>query len=220
MVARLMAGFYWKTSSNKLVTALVKTYCVTIATAFNIMSITFITSEDEHIPLLNQFYLAFVLCLYDIIVVVNLRYAGEYIEDFLDKMENPAVPQDTEAGDKFVVSIAVIMFCLTTRFMFYSKLLYKSLIDPSDLSISRNFILLIMQMIHPVSNFTQIMMFELIFRRMAMLRQSLQQDVTNTRIFGGEEILKMKLRTYLMKYQLILDTINKTKQPVKYLVIV
>ncbi|PZC81895.1 hypothetical protein B5X24_HaOG200907 [Helicoverpa armigera] len=217
MVARLMVGFYWKTSSNKLVNALVKTYCVTIATVFNIMSITYITNEDEHIPTANTIYMAFVICLYDIIVVVNLFYTGEYLEDFFDKMENPAIAQDMEAGDKLIVTTAVIIFSLTTKFITGSIYIYEKFTLTNT---SKNFILLIMQIINPISNFTRIMVFELLWRRMAMLRKSLQQDLTSARMFEGEEIFKTKLRTSLIKYQLILDTLKKIKHPIQFLVIV
>ncbi|PZC81893.1 hypothetical protein B5X24_HaOG200905 [Helicoverpa armigera] len=220
MVARLMVGFYWKTSSNKLVNASVKTYCVIIAIVLNILSINFITSEDEHIPTINLINMAFVICLYDIIVIVNLCYAGEYLEDFFDKLENPAVPQDMEAGDKLIVTTAVIIFCLTTRFISCSKYIYETYIALNNTAIDIHCLLLIMQIINPISNFTRIMVFELLWRRMAMLRKSLQQDLTTARIFREEEILKMKLRTFLMKYQLILDTVNKIKHPIQFLVIV
>ncbi|PZC72858.1 hypothetical protein B5X24_HaOG200872 [Helicoverpa armigera] len=108
MVFRLLCGFYFKISSNKIITVLVRAYCLFIGATIVLGTIVYISQlEAILISILNVTNI--------INVVTDCFFYGENFTAFLQKITKLDISGDLEGQIDTPVTMFILLFTLFVR---------------------------------------------------------------------------------------------------------
>ncbi|PZC86168.1 hypothetical protein B5X24_HaOG200901 [Helicoverpa armigera] len=215
MFIRLISGFYCKISSNSKINFLVKTYCILIATLIIFLTITvaFVRVNIE-----SKCHIGFMSTLYIISVVTSICLNGDNFEDFLTKIRGITTLPNVESADKITFSIFLFFLSLCSRIVVNVKFTIDNVQSISDPLFYVSLVSLTLATLQYSASFTRIMMFELLCRRMVILRKRVESDLSIPMTYQAKEMVREKIRKCLHTYKSLLDTIRGTDMPMKFLV--
>ncbi|PZC86164.1 hypothetical protein B5X24_HaOG200897 [Helicoverpa armigera] len=215
---RLFCGLYYKLSSNKITVALTKIYCTFVAKIIITIFVLFI--KNLKVPF--QIYLSFgLMCSgYLTNVVFSAYFDGDNFMKYFSALKEIRNPQDFPSFSDIKISIILLFFFASSRIFNYAAYSVSAMFTfqnpfPYNIYTTTAFIGSI-AVLHSLVNSTRMMTFELLWRRMAILRKRLEQDLLKARRFENEgDILKNNLKQFLNTYKSILDTIRISEKPMK-----
>ncbi|PZC72859.1 hypothetical protein B5X24_HaOG200873 [Helicoverpa armigera] len=216
MFIRLLCGFYCDISANKIVTVLVRVYCVAIITLVMAFGIYL---WNGIIGISSKIHFLFITTPYITSMVTNICFHGEYFSEFLNKMENFNLTHGFLSSIKIPISSLFFVFVFLQRFLFQMKFTFDAIGLPFRGVLTHASFILILCLMNYTAEFSIHIMFELLWHRMGMLRKRLEQDISTARILrDGEESIRENIRTCMRRYQHLLETARVTDGPVKFLV--
>ncbi|PZC86170.1 hypothetical protein B5X24_HaOG200903 [Helicoverpa armigera] len=209
MVFRAILGIYHKISPNKLINAFLRVYCVIVAIVVHLGTIyimQFFNLTEVHLIILNLFY--------SVDAVMGLCLDIDYLKGFLQKVRN----MDTEHFEmklKAPVTVFFIFYILIARFYCHTKFRYdngESFFSPlfSEASLG-----LIFDLVRYSSIWIRILMFELLWHQMAMLRKHFKTELSVARRFEEGDHMREKLRSCMTSYKNLLNASHKFDPVVK-----
>ncbi|PZC86166.1 hypothetical protein B5X24_HaOG200899 [Helicoverpa armigera] len=219
MIFRIVCGLYCKITSNKIIAAIIKIYCALVIVIVFVISLSYLRALKNSAS--SAFAFGMPASKYFVNSVVHFCFDGDNFYEFFHSLKNLQITQDSEL--KYDIPITIFLFISITgaRLKNYSRYYWLGMSDGHfrfDRFMSFCFGVLI-SYIGSITCVMRFMMFELLWRRMAMLRKRLEQDLLNARRFENEEgVLRKQLRACLSIYKGILDSTRKNDAPMKLLV--
>ncbi|PZC86169.1 hypothetical protein B5X24_HaOG200902 [Helicoverpa armigera] len=218
LVYRLICGFYFRISANKIVAPLFKVYCIFLASIVIAKTVWLIVNNK--LDTLGTFHMCSACSLYVSHVAINLFFNGDHFIDFLEKIKNINEEDTCAPRDKILISAFILFITTLVRFYSYVQLEYdffKRFFGSLDSVFTFS---LLVDVFQYSSTITRTMMFELLWRRMGNLRKRLEQDLSIARRFDeGDEVMKEKLRLSLHAYKNLMKITFETCTPMKLEVI-
>ncbi|PZC86167.1 hypothetical protein B5X24_HaOG200900 [Helicoverpa armigera] len=215
LIYRILSGYYWKISSNKLVSVLLRIYCLFIATAFLCSMYQFYLFVS--IP--GKIHMCCICYLFSINVATNLIFNGDNFVYFLQEIRNVNIPRHIGCGDKIPITTVLIILTIFLRIGSRIQFDDHTHIDIMQGVFSIQNFSLTFDFLYYSSYLTRIMMFELLWQRITMLRKCLEQDLSIARRFeDGEQLLRNNLRACLKIFRSLVNTTRVCDAPMKLLV--
>nr|XP_049692691.1 uncharacterized protein LOC126053769 [Helicoverpa armigera] len=214
IVLQLICGFYWKISSNKVVNALVRAYCVSItATVIVIITYEWFVTLYRSVASIVVFAATF----YFVNIFVDLFSNGENFMKFIKNIRQP-ITQDIRSSVNTPITAILLISTICIRVFSHLKFQYDNgMWNPL---ISEATLILVIDIILYVSNSQRIMMFELLWRKMAALRNHLERDLSSARRYETrEDLLKNKLKACVKIYNNILNSTRMIDAQTKFLML-
>ena len=212
MLIRLFFGFYHKISSNILLNVLVRTYCVTLGILLNVQN--YLVTTYFIFPGKVRYGLQGTS--YGINVFTNLFFNSENLFNFLKRIRK--ITHSSNLNDEIPFSRIFLIFLLLGNLAGHAMYGYFTSDNLFDL-FSAATLSLIFELSQHTSNFTRIIMFELLWHRMAILRMQLERDLSTARRFvEREEVMRKELKSCLNTYKDLLNTTHETDVPMKFMV--
>ncbi|PZC72857.1 hypothetical protein B5X24_HaOG200871 [Helicoverpa armigera] len=211
---RLICGFYYKISTNKVVNALVRAYCVSIATTVIVIIIYewFISLDRSAVKIL-----VFSSTLYSLNIFVDFCSNRENFMLFVKYIRQP-ISQDMQLVVNTPITAILLISTLCLRVFSHIKYQYDNGIWFAF--ISEETLMLVLDILQYVSISQKMMMFELLWRKMAALRNHLERDLSSARRYETrEDLLKNKLKACVDIYNNILNSTREIDAQTKFLVI-
>ena len=206
MCIRLIGGLYYKISSNRLITALAKAYCVLVSVAMISVGVTVLMNQN----LFNDtIRLSLQLILYMANYLVNFFCNSENFLVFINSIRKI----DDNATLDDVIPVSRILFVVLLVVRFSSHVIFCSAATFPCIKV-----FLAADLVAITSHFTRIMMFEILGNRIKFIRKRFERKLTVRRIEDGEEIVVVKLRKCMKAYTSLLNTAHKTDAMMKPLV--
>ncbi|PZC86165.1 hypothetical protein B5X24_HaOG200898 [Helicoverpa armigera] len=218
MIIQIFCGLYNKISSNRIICAITKIYCALVIAAIVIIAVI-------HIFFFNIFIVAkssvvISVTTYVLYAMVHFYFNGDHFNEFFYSLKHLQTTHGSESKYDISITIFLLISISSARLYGYLKFTFMHIsILPID-EFTGLFLDLLVCNISHTTCVIRYLMFELLWRRMAILRKRLEQDLLNARRFENEEgVLRRQLRSCLSIYNEILDTTRKNGGPMKLLVI-
>lgn len=212
MLIRLFFGFYYKISSSIFVDILERAYCLALVILLNLHS--YLLTNLFFFP--GKLRYGLQSTVHAINVITNLLFSSENLFEFMKRIKN--VSQRLNLSDVIPFSRIFFIFLLLGKFIGHIFYGYRTSDNLLDL-FSPGTLALIFELSQHASNFTRIIMFEILWHRMTMLRKELERDLSTARRFEErEEVMRKKLRSCLKTYKNLLNTTHATDLPMKFMV--
>ncbi|KAF9817547.1 hypothetical protein SFRURICE_014686 [Spodoptera frugiperda] len=208
MYFRIIGGLYYKVSSNKIITGLLKTYCVFISVTILTRTTISLLDTNTNTTIIR---VSLQLLMYQTNFLVNILFETEHFDDFLNKIkETDVMIHYNEKFDPIPVSRTLLIAGLCVRISSHLKFCTFTFCDPTVLLIDLAIIL---------SHFTRIMTFEIIWHRMQLLCKHFDQQLNIARMEPDGAIVE-RLRNCMIAYKKILNTTERSEATMKPLIFI
>ncbi|XP_047023902.1 uncharacterized protein LOC124632931 [Helicoverpa zea] len=213
MILKIICGFFCKISSNKIVITLAKVYCL----FFGLMCMSMLRILANHARSFSALLQVFLgVYVYLIYFLLNFYFEGENFMGFLHELRKVVTSQHMKSSEGVQISIRLFTISLSANILLRLKIT----LDHSQYTVSSIYSFLVFQSTVNLLEFspilTRLMMFELLWRRMAMVRRNLERELSTHQGYDNSDcILKEKLRRCLNAYKCLLEVTRVNETPMK-----
>ncbi|PZC86163.1 hypothetical protein B5X24_HaOG200896 [Helicoverpa armigera] len=213
MILKIICGFFCKISSNKIVITLARVYCLFFGLVCMSMLIILANHAKSFSALLQVFFGVYVYLIY---FLLNFYFEGENFMGFLHKIRKVVTSQHMKPCEGVQISIRLFTISLAANILLRLKIT----LDQSHYTFSSTYSFLAFVSTINLLEFspilTRLMTFELLWRRMAMVRRNLERELSTHQGYENSEcILKEKLRRCLNVYKCLLEVTRVNETPMK-----
>ncbi|PZC83362.1 hypothetical protein B5X24_HaOG200816 [Helicoverpa armigera] len=217
MLIRISGGFYHKISSNKLISCITALYCLAI-TAF--LSVNLLTLNYPSYFILVKNYVGFLI--YYLLVGICLLTDSGYFQNFLNEIKKIDHMLGASSNIKVPISSFLLLGIITgVTGMDVLYVIYEVENNRQEKGFFITlFCMSLLVQTCAIANYTNVMAFELLWYRMRIFKQFLENTLKREFRSQDEEIKINAVRNCMVLYQRILDTVNKNNLPMKLLTFV
>lgn len=213
MRIRLLFGIYYNISSITVITLAARLYCVCVFSLVVLHnSKTFNFKEVWKVFTFRSFYM---LVQYSVTIIINLFFEGERIFTFATKLKKVDDELRVMIYDEIPISRIIFLFVLSHKLFLINGL---HVFNCNLNSLLQILAISIFQLGTSLCNFTRIMMFEWLYNRMKILRKRIKRNLSAYQRFKGEKEFVQNLKTGMVIYKNLVDTVHVTDTPMKMLV--
>lgn len=215
MFTRLLCGLYYNISKDRHIQFGARVYCV-LCVVFCTRYFYLIAQVNIMRHNLESLLITLVtIILYIIYVIISFVYEGEYIHKFRHKLAILDIKLNSRPVDDLQCSFWAFVLVISQRLM--SFIILRRSLGPLDFSgLAIVYSSTIVRCAITLSNFTKIIMFECLHRRMKLLGKLVQCDLSVARRFEyGESVMIENLHKCINIYKELLNTMQESKTPMK-----
>lgn len=216
LVVRLLVGLYCNISSNRIITLAARIYCAFISTII----VSYFGARMLSMSLVDPSFLVLQFIQYITSVSVGILTNGEYFEKFLTALEKIDFLLGTKPHDNIVISRSLFVAMMINKIFGIS--LFCIVYLPRYNCFSLAFVTtsgFLLDVSVDLCNFTRIIMFETMWRRMIILRRCFERELSVARRFESREKWRQNnLRKLMTIYNNLVESSRQCDIPMKFMV--